>query len=119
MPGSGLAGATPIGASGDGCEGVSWTRYRPVGGVRLQWTGRYGHAGRRRRPLQSAARWGAAMNEPRRPDPRAKEAALERLRDAEDESLALFEHTLRDDAERAGASEHEIRAAQAKHPGHS
>jgi hypothetical protein len=58
------------------------------------------------------------MNDRGRPDPRSKEAALERLRLAEDESLALFEHALRGDAERAGASEQEIRAAQTGHPGH-
>jgi hypothetical protein len=58
------------------------------------------------------------MNDPGHPDPRAKEAALERLRDAEGESLALFEHRLRGDAEWAGASEQEIRTATAGHPGH-
>jgi hypothetical protein len=51
-------------------------------------------------------------------DPRAKEAALRRLRDAPDEELAVFEGKLRDDALDAGASEQEIREAQRAHPGH-
>jgi hypothetical protein len=51
-------------------------------------------------------------------DPRAKEAALRRLRDAPDEELAVFEGKLRDDALDAGASEQEIREAQRTHPGH-
>jgi len=51
-------------------------------------------------------------------DPRAKEAALGRLRDAPDEQLAVFEGKLRDDALDAGASEQEIRDAQRTHPGH-
>jgi hypothetical protein len=54
--------------------------------------------------------------EPAPIDPRAKEAALERLRDAPDEQLAVFEDKLRADAIRAGASEQEIREAQAGHP---
>ncbi len=51
-------------------------------------------------------------------DPREKEAALLRLRDAPDEELAVFEGTLRDDALEAGATEREMRAAQRDHPGH-
>jgi hypothetical protein len=51
-------------------------------------------------------------------DPRAKEAALARLRDARDEELAVFEDKLRDDALDAGASEQEVREAQRTHPGH-
>jgi len=51
-------------------------------------------------------------------DPRAKETALRRLRDAPDEELAVFEGKLRDDALDAGASEQEIREAQRTHPGH-
>jgi hypothetical protein len=51
-------------------------------------------------------------------DPRAKEAALRRLRDASDEELAVFEGKLRDDAIEAGASEQEIRDAQRTHPEH-
>ena len=51
-------------------------------------------------------------------DPRAKESALRRLHAASDEVLAVFEQNLRDDASAAGASEQEIRAAQAEHPEH-
>ncbi|HTY97965.1 MAG TPA: hypothetical protein VMB91_13045 [Solirubrobacteraceae bacterium] len=51
-------------------------------------------------------------------DPRAKEPALRRLHAASDEVLAVFEQNLRDDASAAGASEQEIRAAQAEHPEH-
>lgn len=51
-------------------------------------------------------------------DPRAKEAALRRLRDAPDEELAVFEAKLRDDALEAGATEPEMRTAQRNHPGH-
>jgi hypothetical protein len=47
------------------------------------------------------------------PDPRAKEPALQRLHDASEEVLAVFEQTLRDNASAAGASEQEIRDAQA------
>jgi hypothetical protein len=56
--------------------------------------------------------------DPEPTDPRAKEAALTRLRDALDEELAVFEGKLRDDALEAGASEQEIREAQRAHPGH-
>jgi hypothetical protein len=56
--------------------------------------------------------------DPEPTDPRAKEAALRRLRDAPDEELAVFEDKLRDDALDAGASEQEIREAQRTHPGH-
>ena len=52
-------------------------------------------------------------------DPRAKEAALMRLRDAPDEQLAVFEDNLRGVALEAGASEQEIRDAQRAHPGHN
>jgi hypothetical protein len=52
-------------------------------------------------------------------DPREKEVALLRLRDAPDEELAVFESSLRDDALEAGATEREMRAAQRDHPGHS
>ena len=52
-------------------------------------------------------------------DPRAKEVALRRLRDAPDEELAVFEDTLRQDALAAGATEQELRTAQSGHPGHS
>ena len=51
-------------------------------------------------------------------DPREKEAALLRLRDASDEKLAVFESQLRNDALDAGASEREMRDAQRTHPGH-
>jgi hypothetical protein len=54
--------------------------------------------------------------EPEPIDPRAKEAALERLRDASDEELAVFKDKLREDAISAGATEREIREAQAGHP---
>lgn len=57
--------------------------------------------------------------DPEPTDPRAKEAALGRLRDAPDEELAVFEGKLRDHALEAGASEQEIREAQRAHPGHS
>jgi hypothetical protein len=56
--------------------------------------------------------------DPEPTDPRAKEAALRRLRDAPDEELAVFEGKLRDDALDAGASEQEMRQAQRAHPGH-
>jgi hypothetical protein len=56
--------------------------------------------------------------EPEPIDPRAKEPALERLRDARDDELALFEDKLRQDAFRAGATEGEIREAQSGRPGH-
>ena len=56
--------------------------------------------------------------DPEPTDPRAKEAALRRLRDAPDEELAVFEGKLRDDALDAGASEQEMRRAQRAHPGH-
>lgn len=51
-------------------------------------------------------------------DPREKEAALLRLRDAPDEELAVFERKLQDDALEAGATEREMRDAQRNHPGH-
>jgi hypothetical protein len=56
--------------------------------------------------------------DPESTDPRAKEVALRRLRDAADEELAVFEAKLRDDALKAGATEREMRAAQRNHPGH-
>ncbi|HEX3691940.1 MAG TPA: hypothetical protein VHU13_01235 [Solirubrobacteraceae bacterium] len=52
-------------------------------------------------------------------DPRAKEVALHRLRDAPDEELAVFEAKLRESALETGASEREIREAQRDHPGHA
>jgi hypothetical protein len=51
-------------------------------------------------------------------DPRAKEAALRRLRDAPEEELAVFADALRGDAAKAGASEQELRTAQTDHPEH-
>jgi hypothetical protein len=51
-------------------------------------------------------------------DPREKEVALLRLRDAPDEELALFEPRLQHDALEAGATERELRDAQRDHPGH-
>jgi hypothetical protein len=48
-----------------------------------------------------------------------KDFALRRLRESPDEELALFEDRLRRDALRLGATEQELRAAQAGHPGHS
>ena len=51
-------------------------------------------------------------------DPRDKEVALLRLRNAPDEELAVFERKLRDDALEAGATERELRDAQRNHPGH-
>ena len=59
-----------------------------------------------------------AFHDPEATDPRAKEAALRRLREAPDEELAVFEGKLRDDALDAGASEQEMREAQRTHPGH-
>ena len=53
-----------------------------------------------------------------RRDPRAKEPALQRLHGASDDVLAVFEQNLREDATAAGASEQEIRDAQAEHPEH-
>jgi hypothetical protein len=52
-------------------------------------------------------------------DPRGKESALQRLHGASDEVLAVFEQTLREDASAAGASEQELRDAQAEHPEHA
>lgn len=51
-------------------------------------------------------------------DPRAKEVALHRLRDAPDEELAVFESELQANALEAGATEQEMRDAQCDHPGH-
>lgn len=51
-------------------------------------------------------------------DPRAKEVALHRLRDASDEQLAVFEGKFQADALAAGANEQEMRDAQRDHPGH-
>jgi hypothetical protein len=56
--------------------------------------------------------------EPKPVDPRAKEAALMRLRDTPDAQLAVFEGKLREDALEAGASEQEVRDAQRTHPEH-
>lgn len=56
--------------------------------------------------------------QPKPTDPRAKEAALIRLRDTPDEQLAVFEGKLREDALEAGASEQELRDAQRTHPEH-
>lgn len=51
-------------------------------------------------------------------DPRTKEVALHRLRDASDAQLAVFEGKLQDTALKAGATEREMREAQRNHPGH-
>jgi hypothetical protein len=51
-------------------------------------------------------------------DPGAKDISLLRLRESPDEELALFEDRLRQEALRAGATEQELREAQAGHPGH-
>jgi hypothetical protein len=64
------------------------------------------------------ARRASSDVDPESTDPRAKEAALNRLRDAPDEELALFESKLREDALRAGATEQEVREAQAGRPEH-
>jgi len=56
--------------------------------------------------------------DPQRRDPSAKEFALRRLREAPDEELAVFEDRLRQNALAAGATEQELRQAQAGHPGH-
>jgi len=56
--------------------------------------------------------------QPEPTDPRAKEAALMRLRDAPDEQLAVFADELRGVALEAGASEQEMRDAQRAHPEH-
>ncbi len=53
-----------------------------------------------------------------RSDPREKEVALLRLRDASDEELAVFEGKLQTNALDAGATEPEMRHAQRDHPGH-
>jgi hypothetical protein len=47
-----------------------------------------------------------------------KDFSLRRLREAPDEELALFEDRLRQDALAAGATEQELREAQAGQPGH-
>lgn len=69
-----------------------------------------GHTGKAARPFGQV--------DPEPTDPRAKEAALGRLRDAPDEELAVFEANLQDDALEAGATEREMRDAQRNHPGH-
>jgi len=56
--------------------------------------------------------------DPEPSDPRAKEVALRRLRDAPDEELVVFERKLQADALDAGANEQEMREAQRAHPGH-
>lgn len=56
--------------------------------------------------------------DPEPTDPRAREVALHRLRDAPDEELAVFEGKLQANALEAGATEQEIRDAQRDHPGH-
>jgi hypothetical protein len=56
--------------------------------------------------------------EPGPTDPRAKEVALRRLRDAPEEELSVFAAALREDAVKAGASEQEVREAQTGHPEH-
>jgi hypothetical protein len=56
--------------------------------------------------------------DPEPTDPRAKEVALRRLRDAPDEELAVFEGKLQANALQAGATEQEMRNAQRNHPGH-
>ena len=56
--------------------------------------------------------------QPEPTDPRAKEAALMRLRNAADDELAVFEGKLREVALEAGASEQEMRDAQRAHPEH-
>jgi len=56
--------------------------------------------------------------DPEPTDPRDKEVALRRLRDAPDAELAVFEGELRDNALEAGATEREMREAQRNHPGH-
>jgi hypothetical protein len=61
---------------------------------------------------------GDPLSRPDAADPRAKEATLNRLRDASDDELGVFEGSLRDDAIDAGASEDEIRTAQKDHPEH-
>lgn len=56
--------------------------------------------------------------DPEPTDPRAKEVALRRLRDAPDEELEVFEGKLQASALEAGATEQEMRNAQRDHPGH-
>jgi hypothetical protein len=56
--------------------------------------------------------------DPKPTDPRAKEVALRRLRDAPEEELAVFGDALREYALNAGASEQEVRDAQTGHPEH-
>jgi hypothetical protein len=59
-----------------------------------------------------------ALADPEPTDPRAKEVALHRLRDAPDDELAVFEGKLQADALETGATEQEMRDAQRDHPGH-
>jgi hypothetical protein len=49
-------------------------------------------------------------------DPKVKNAALKRLREASDGELAVFSDKLREDALRAGATEQETRKAERLHP---
>jgi hypothetical protein len=51
-------------------------------------------------------------------DSSAKSFALQRLSEAPDEELAVFEDSLRQGALDAGATEQELRDAQSGHPGH-
>jgi hypothetical protein len=65
---------------------------------------------------EAVAAFGRVDREPA--DPRGKEVALLRLRDASDEELAVFEGKLQAGALAAGATEGEMRHAQRDHPGH-
>jgi len=56
--------------------------------------------------------------DPQPTDPRGKEVALTRLKEASDAELAVFEGTLREDAFAAGATEQEMRQAQRAQPEH-
>jgi hypothetical protein len=49
-------------------------------------------------------------------DPEAKDAALKRLQNAPIEEMDVFGHALREDALQAGATEQEIRDAEALPP---
>jgi hypothetical protein len=69
-------------------------------------------------PAPEQAALDPGEEQPEQGDGSTKDIALQRLREAPDEELALFEGALRQDALAAGASEQELRKAQSGHPGH-
>ncbi len=66
-------------------------------------------------PFEDALR-GLLAVDPESIDPEAKDAALKRLQNAPIEEMDVFGHALREDALQAGATEQEIRDAEALPP---